>query len=141
MANIRDLYDSKYGPRLGMVLRSLGGDPEAIKSYWQDRADNPDPTTDLIKKMMPRMASMSGINPEVDQIHFQIIREIEHLYFAGTPREVAVHLANALLRCDGQFCIVPGERDLTYNVDTFFEAWNKHNPDQPPIIAPAVDIG
>lgn len=142
MKDIIEMYEDKYGHKLNIVLRSLGGDPYGIETYWQDRANNPDPTTALLRTMIPSMTVNSDTPPEVDQIHFQIIREIERLYFAGTPRDVAVKISNALLRSDvGQFAIVAGEPELSYNVDTFYKVWNKHNPEQPPIIAPPIDIG
>ena len=142
MKNIIEMYEDKYGHKLNIVLRSLGGDPYAIETYWQDRANNPDPTTMLLKQMIPSFATDLDTPPEVDQIHHQIIREIERLYFAGTPRDVAVSISNALLRSDvGLFSIVAGEPELSYNVDRFYMVWNKHNPDQPPIIAPPIDIG
>ena len=88
MKNIIEMYEDKYGHKLSIVLRSLGGDPYSIETYWQDRANNPDQTTMLLKRMIPSMTANPDTPPEVDQIHYQIIREIERLYFAGTPRDL-----------------------------------------------------
>lgn len=133
MANIRELYESKHGSRLSIVLRSLGGDPNQIKAYWQDRLDHPT-DNDLQCQREFKWPALDA-DSAVDAAHNQIVREIERLYFAGTPRDVAVMLSNALLRTAiGTFAIVPSERDLTYTVYTFYRTWNSHNPDADQIV-------
>ena len=141
MANINELYDAKYSPRLSSVLRSLGGDPDQIKAHWEHHFDHPTEEQLLLDSWMPKwIKDKSG--DAADAAHNQIKREIEHLFFAGMPRDAAVAISNVLLRVDlGTFCIVSGESDLTYNVDTFYRAWNEHNPDKPKIIPPHNDIG
>lgn len=139
MASIQEIYESKYGSRLSIVLRSLGGDPEQIKTHWQDSIDNPSDVDRTVCNWLH--IPMLDADGAAEAAHDQIIRDIEHLYFAGTPRDVAVMLSNALLRTDiGSFSIVSGESDLTYNVDMFYRTWNRHNPDADPIIFRDVEI-
>ena len=141
MANIRDLYDSIYSPRMSIVLRTLGGDPDAIKAYWQDRLDNPTEEELAFRTMFPMFGSLT---PEAaaEAAYNQIVREIEHMYFAGMRRETEVAIANELMRSGlATFSIVSGEMVLTYTDMQLARAWNDHNPDAEPIQAPHSDIG
>lgn len=138
MTNIQELYESKYGRRLSMTLRSLGGNPGQIYADWQNRLDNPS-ENDLLCQQVFHWPALDA-EGAAEGAHNQIIREIERLYFSGTPRDMAVALSNMLLRADlGQFCIVSGEDDLTYNANTFHRTWNNHNPESSPIVLTGED--
>lgn len=140
MMTVREAYNTKYNPKLGMALFALGGDPDGIINYWQNRLDSPT-EEDTIFQTMTFYKPLT-VERAAEQAFFQITREIKRIFFGAMPREAAVAICNALYNCpDGQFIIAPGNDELKYNAYTFCFAWNDHNPGELKIITPHNDIG
>lgn len=127
MANYNEIYTNKYGTSEMMILRDLGGDPDAIIANYP--APGEWPFDGLFEAYTP---------DDADNIHQLIISEIEHLYFASISRESAVAICNALSLGLGFGTIrINDNIDRVYNNYTFMMAWNANHPEADKIIPPA----
>ena len=140
MANIRDIYDAKYGPHMSLVLWSMDGNPDAIKDYWEDRFDNPTADELELSKKLPGFGELTA-EGAADAAYHQIVSEIERLYFGRIKRDVAVGICNALDSTQSGWIYIANDyKNLSYSAYTFCDAWNRHHPDEPKIKYPANDI-
>lgn len=143
MTSVSEVYESKFSNRPYVALIMLGGDPKCILADWQNKLDNPEEMDPSLNEI-PLFRDVPPLTAETaaQYAHWQIIRELERLFFTRLPRETAVAVCNSLyLIDDSRFIISPGAEELVYNSYAFKSAWNKHNPDQPEIILSGIDIG
>lgn len=127
MTNYNEIYTSKYGENAKMILRDLGGDPDAIITNYPATVD------------WPFGSMIAGdLQDDADSIHGLIVSEIEHLYFSTIPRSSAVAICNTLSLGLGFGTIrISSSIDLEYNSYTFMQRWNDNHPDEGKIIPPA----
>lgn len=126
-------YEAKYGLTVKMLVRVLGGDPNAILSAMQDKVDNPTKVDSQLRKMM-RLPALDA-DGAADAAHTQMLAEAERLYFAAIDRASAVAICNALSKVDtATISIHPAVPELTYNARAFMGAWNRIRQNDQPII-------
>ena len=135
--NLRDEYESKYGLAAKMVLRQLGGDPDAIIEKY---ADNIASKTEEDALLFSSVMTFFKYADDADNIHNEILKEIERLYFSSLSRDTAVAVCNALIN-GGQISITTAVDGLSYNGYRFMAVWNAENPDKQKILPPVgIDI-
>lgn len=121
-------YLEKYSPCERYALSALGGDLDAVIVKYMEISSIPRPA-----EMFPTFFSLVD---EADEIHNLVIEEIESRYFTSVPRETAAAICN-LLGDFGKISIHDAVPELSYNGFRFMTAWNRANPEQDEIQAPA----
>lgn len=135
--NLREEYESKYGLAAKMVLRQLGGDPDAIIEKYADKIDS---KTEGDALFFSSVMTFFKDTCDADNIHNEILKEIERLYFSSLSRDAAVAICNALI-IGGEISITTAVDGLSYNGCRFMAAWNAENPDKQKILPPVgIDI-
>lgn len=130
---VSDRYEAKYGLTVKMLVRVLGGDPNAILSAMQDKVDNPTKEDIQILQLM-RLPALDA-ESAADESHKQLLAEAERLYFAAIDRASAVAICNSLSKVDtATISIHPAVPELTYNARAFMGAWNRIRQNDQPII-------
>lgn len=132
MCELMNAYEAAYGSKEKIFLRMLGGDPDEVCRRVEEleaEAEELEANNSLFS--VPAEYSFGHTTPEQD-LHGEIMKEINRLYFSSIPRESALAICNALGEL-GEFtpcATIPG---LTFNDSTFMYAWNEANPDKKPL--------
>lgn len=119
---IIDTYEALYGLREKVLLRTLGGDPNAIIAEITARVTEPNPLADML-----------GVAPATDAeiaeaAHHAIQAAIQTAYFGQMDRTTAVAVAAALSAVEtATLSICDG---MTYNDYSFVAAWASAHPDE-----------
>ena len=125
MANIMSTYEAAYGLAEKTFLRTLGGDPDAIARRVDAALAQSGDAPAFVGFSFPETTP-------AEDLHNEIIKDIQHRYFAAMPRETALAIGNALCEL-GEFTPCATIPALKYTSSGLVDAWNAANPDKDPI--------
>lgn len=119
---IIETYESIYGTRAKILLRTLGGDPNAIIADTAAKIAEPNPLADML-----------GLAPSTDaevaeQAHYAILHAIKSAYFGKIDRNAAVAVVTALSLSETAKLTVFD--DMEYNYSAFASEWASAHPDE-----------
>lgn len=123
-STVKAQYEEAYGLAEKVILRSIGGDPNAvIEDYCKTKVE----ADDLLGTLMPNTGAFAP-KSDADNVHFAIIKEIKKIYFSNLSREAALVICNSLPD-QAKITLFAGLKDLSLSVTDFANEWNKTNPD------------
>lgn len=125
---VKTKYLEKYSPCERYALSALGGDLDTVIAKYIETG------SDLAGENI--FASFLANVDDAEEIHNLVIEETESRYFASVSRETAVAICN-MLGDFGKISIHDAVPELSYNGFRFMTAWNRANPEQDEIQAPA----
>ena len=125
MSDIMSAYEAAYGLAEKVFLRTLGGNPDEIARRVDD--------TEAQSSDAPAFVGFSfAETTPAEDLHNEIIKDIQQRYFAAMPRETALAIGNALCEL-GEFTPCATIPALKYTSSGLVDAWNTANPDKEPI--------